>query len=174
MSLTARQALLLRSSAKSWVNIALSRARKIQLDPAELLDQIRAAQGQLEVTTETVDRILDASTVNIHVVALALRHVARALSLLIPHLTSEPELLEAATRFSQEYESADMQNFRDVLEHSAEYIADRGHKPALKKAEGPGYGATIVDDVVVGVHVFGETYDMRRVLERAQELLPLL
>lgn len=172
MPLTDRQRLLLVSDARTWVNIAVSTSRSIVGEPEDLMDVTHDAGGHFAPDPNAIAKILRIAVVNVHMLAVALRQIDRHLELLAPEW--EGDLAKRGTHFRNLYASSEMKDLRDVLEHSADYVADRGRKPQLKQSEHAGYGVTAVNGKIEGIHVFGKTHDVFPVVAAAVDLLPVL
>ncbi len=172
MALTDRQRLLLVSDLRTWINIAASVSRHIIEEPEELHEIVRDSKGSFNPDPKQVAIILRVAVVNVHTLAIALRQIDRHVQLLTPEWSGE--LASRGAKFRTLFASSEMQDFRDVLEHSADYVADRGRKPELKQSEQAGYSVLGVDKRISGISVFGKTYDVLPVIAAALDLMPLL
>jgi hypothetical protein len=83
----------------------------------------------------------------------------------------------AAEAFLEEYGSSELKRLRNMLEHSAEYIAEartrrRSYIPyVLQPGEPIGFAAGSGDDETrLWVNVFGTSYRIDPILRRAKEL----
>ncbi len=170
MPLTDRQRLLLTSEARTWINIVVSVASQVTEEGEEVLEIARDADG--DFNPKQLAKILRVAVTNVHLIAIALRQVDRHLEYLAPEWSGE--LAKQAVEFRDLYASSDMKDLRDVLEHSADYVADQGRNPELKEHEQPGYGLLAQNQQISGVFVFGRTYDVSPVIAAARDLLPLL
>ena len=160
------------SDLRTWINIAASVSRQVIEEPEELLEVIRDAKGSFDPDPKQVAKILRVAVVNVHMLAVALRQIDRLVEILISEWSGE--LASGGAKFRDLFASSELKDFRDVLEHAADYVADQGNKPELKQSEQAGYGASGEDGRISGIHVFGKTYDVSPVIAAAFDLLPLL
>ena len=160
------------ADASSWIHVAASVTQRAVDEGEELVDAIRGAGDSPPVDAELVAKVFRVAMVNVHVIAIALRQIDRHLKRLAPEWSGD--LAREGARFRDLYAASDMKDFRDVLEHSADYLVDDGTKPELKQSEGAGYSVLAIDGRIQGISVFGKTYDVVPLVAAATALLPLL
>ncbi len=110
------------ADASSWIHVAASVTQRAVDEGEELVDAIRGAGDSPPVDAELVAKVFRVAMVNAHMIAIALRQIDRHLQ----HLASEwsGDLAREGARFRTLYAASDMKDFRDVLEHSADYLVD--------------------------------------------------
>ncbi len=172
MALTDRQRVLLMADASSWINVATSVTQVAVDEGEELADAIRDAGDSSPVDAVLVAKVFRVAMMNVHMIAIALRQIDRHLKRLAPEWSGD--LAREGARFRTLYAASDMKDFRDVLEHSADYLVDDGTKPELKQSEEVGYSVLAVDRRIQGISVFGKTYDVVPLVAATTALLPLL
>lgn len=172
MALTDRQRVLVMSDASSWIKVAASVTSRIVDEGQEVMNAIIDSDGSINVDPKLVAKIFRVAMMNVHTIAVSLRQIDRHLQFLASEWSGD--LARKGAEFRTLYADSDMKDFRDVVEHSADYTADKGCKPELKQSEQAGYSVLSVGGKIEGVSIFGKTYDIVPLIEAAIVLLPLL
>lgn len=103
-----------------------------------------------------------------HLVPLSLRHIDEHLRQLKGSSLWTDQVAALATEFWQEYNSEEIRNLRNLLEHSAEYVAGRGTKRELVEDPDDSWpGMLATDNRLVRITLFGRTYAVRSVITAA-------
>jgi hypothetical protein len=84
-------------------------------------------------------------------------------------------IAETGSAFRKLVASEELRNLRDVVEHSAEYIAGKGRKPELVQdpdADWP--SAQIINGKITRIAIFGRSYDVQTTILAAIEFVKAL
>lgn len=115
---------LLERNILMWIVVVQKITSRLWLSEEELGKQIAAIAFKGERAPE--EWITDA-----HLLAIGLRQIAEHLQYLKKVGFRTPEIRRAAKQFFAAYETADLKDLRDLLEHQAQYIAGKARKPHL-------------------------------------------
>jgi len=123
----------------------------------------KAANPDFTSSAEIADNLQDAC-----LIPVILTHIYRASQLLKPNINSE--LNHKISRFANMYNSNDLQNIRNVLEHLEEYIVGKGHKPDLivNSEPNPSFSSGPGGELFLGI--FGRRYNIGRAIQSALSL----
>lgn len=162
--------LKLRTEARYWV-IAVTRIAQ-RMSPTSIAKNINSPEIKSLNNEERIRQLLELALdklLDVHILALAFRHIEEYLKQIKKTPQWSGSLEKVGKEFLQEYNTTRIKDFRDVLEHQAEYIAGSGRKPKLVKAlnEGLHFGGI---DKLQNIGVFGVSYNIQPLVEKTLAL----
>jgi len=177
MSLTAEQERRLASNLKKWARILDESARALSMSLDELMRLFR----EYDFSNLTPNQFRDvrssvfSAPADAHMLAISLRQIDEYARELEGSSLWSGGIARTGAAFRSLFASEEARNLRDVVEHSAEYIAGKGRKPDLVQdpdADWP--SVLIINGKVVRITVFGCSYEVRPLILAAIEFVKAL
>ena len=170
MSLQPDQVRRLRAGITHWVRILDVVAHRLVTEGPERFDEFRTS-GSLQDLDRTeflkLTQAVYGLRVDAHMVVLSLRHIDEHLCQLKESSVLSGSEIAAAEEFWRHFNSEEIRDMRNLLEHSALYLAGRGRKMKLVKEPDDWPGLLASNGKLEKLFVFGNTYVVRTVIESA-------
>jgi len=177
MSPSADQQRRLVSNIKKWARILDESAMSLSKLPLEIMRLSR----EYNFSNLTPDQIRNlrssifAIPADAHMVALCLRQIDEYARELKACPLWSGVIAEKGSAFRDIMSSQELRNLRDVVEHSAEYIAGKGRKPELVQVPDKDWPSTlIVNGKVTRIGIFGRDYNVQTAILAAIEFFRAL
>lgn len=105
-----------------------------------------------------------------HVIAICLRQIDQHIKALMKSQLWRGELAKRGQNFRSIFGSNEIKDLRDVIEHSAEYLAGGGDKPKLVQDPDQDWPAiSIAEGQALDVTLFGRRYHLQPAIDAAFE-----
>jgi hypothetical protein len=162
---------------KKWARILDESAKSLSESPYEIMRLYR----EYDFSNLTPDQLrkvrssIFAAPSDAHMIAICLRQIDKYARELEACPTWSGSIAETGSAFRKLMASKELRNLRDVVEHSAEYIAGKGRKLELVQdpdADWP--SAQIINRKVTHIAIFGRHYDVQTTILAAIEFVKAL
>ena len=165
------------SNIKKWARILDESAMSLSKLPHEIMRLSR----EYDFSNLTPDQIRHlrslffAIPADAHMIALCLRQIDEYARELEACPLWSGAIAEKGSAFREIMTSQELRNLRDIVEHSAEYIAGKGRKPELVQDPDKDWPSTlIVNEKVTRIGIFGRDYNVQTVILAAIEFFKAL
>lgn len=162
---------------KKWARIRDESARSLSKFPDEIMRLFR----EYDFSNLTPDQFrkvrssIFAAPGDAHMIAICLRQIDEYARELEACPLWSGAIAETGLAFRKLVASEELRNLRDVVEHSAEYIAGKGRKPGpVQDPDADWPSAQIINGKVTRIAIFGRSYDVRTTILAAIEFVKAL
>ena len=177
MAISAVQERRLISNIRKWTRILDESAKSLSTNPNDILRKYK----EYDFSNLTPDQFrqvrssIFAGPAQAHMIAICLRQIDEYIRELKACPIWSGVIAEKGLAFRAIMKSQELRNLRDVVEHSAEYIAGRGRMPKLiQDPEQDWPDVLIIDGRINKITIFGCSYVVRHAISAAIEFVMAL